>query len=144
MSKKIVSIIIILSLIIITLPISGLKNNGVLDLGITKPVEGGLYFFNLRLLTIPNIITRNYAQIFGMIDVMVDVESESGIKKVEFYVDNDFFSGFRHPELRSTDYEAPYEWLWNDFEFGKCLLIVVVYDNQLNSISQEIELIKIM
>jgi hypothetical protein len=144
MSKKIVSIILITSLLVITFPVSGLTNIGIINVRITKPIQGGIYFYNFRIMTLPNNESRNYAFIFGRINIKVEAESQYGIEKVEFIVDNDFFSGFQHPQLKSIDYEQPYEWFWINFELGKCLLKVIAYDNQLNYYSTEIEVIKIM
>jgi hypothetical protein len=63
--------------------------------------------------------------IIGPIQVKVTAsDSQSGINRVEFYLDN---------ELQSTDYTEPYTWLWdNEEQLFPYRLTIKAYDNQNN------------
>jgi len=67
---------------------------------IVKP-NGYVYIFNIQIVPLPSMMPFR-AIVIGMVDVEVEVDS---VNKVEFYVDN---------ELKETDTEAPYEWIWNE------------------------------
>lgn len=71
------------------------------SLKITKP-DKGLYIFNIGVL-------HGFFEkplIIGDIDITVDMDdSQIGVKKVEFYVDE---------ELKSTDTKKPYSWTWDE------------------------------
>ena len=57
----------------------------------------------------------------GKYTVLVNAcDNESGIKKVEFWVDS---------QLRHTDNESPYNWTWSDKGIYPHTLLVVAYDN---------------
>ena len=78
-------------------PVSSSNN---FQVTITRPY-GHLYVFDREIVPLPPMMPFK-AIIIGW--VTVEVEGE-GVEKVEFYVDG---------ELKSTDYDAPYEWVWNE------------------------------
>jgi len=65
---------------------------------IIKPEENHKYFYNIKIKEL-----EGETEITGPITVKADAESEKGIEKVEFYIDD---------ELKKTDKHAPYTWLW--------------------------------
>ena len=67
-----------------------------------------------------------------MVEVMTG-DLESGIEKVEFYVDD---------ILYNTRTASPYQWFWEEPGFGTCTLKVVAYDYAGNSAFDEIEVWK--
>ena len=70
--------------------------------------------------------------VLGKINVLVYAsDSQSGIEKVEFYVDG---------QLMATDYDEPYEWLWNeDTVYDTHLLEVIAYDRDGNTAKDSME-----
>ena len=86
---------------------------------ITKP-QNALYINDKKL------CFASYPIIFGPIHVQADAfDSESGIDKVEFYLNN---------KLKQTDEEAPYTWYWNEPGIGMIMTLKVkVYDNDGNN-----------
>jgi len=58
--------------------------------------------------------------VVGKVTIEVDVYDESGIERVEFYIDD---------VLKFTDYDEPYSWVWNEFAIGKYGIRVIAYDN---------------
>ncbi len=99
---------------------------------LTQPEKGFSYINILKIqIKIPFFITL----IIGWIEVTVDAkDNQSGIQKVEFYLDD---------ELQSTDTDAPYEWTWNEHGFFPYTLKVIAYDNYGNHHSDELKLWKI-
>ena len=94
---------------------------------ITRP-ENALYLFNLKLFQMP------MPWIIGKIKIVVDAHQiEIGINRVEFYIDN---------ELRFTDYDAPYEWIWNEHMFSKHQIKVVAVDDEEKSTGVSVEVRK--
>ena len=87
------------------------------EVHIEKPKEGYLYIFDRALLPIGKTL------IIGRITVVVNATDESGIDRVEFYIDD---------KLKTTDEESPYEWQWNEFAIGNHEIEVVAYDNSGN------------
>jgi parallel beta-helix repeat protein len=84
--------------------------------------EKGLYLWGLHLLS---WLFRQSTIIMGAITIQVEASDvQSGIEKVEFFIDND-----DHPEF--TDTEAPYSWRWSQGFLlqHKHTIIVVAYDN---------------
>ena len=65
------------------------------------------------------IVPLKMPVILGNITVIAEAFDEDGIEKVEFYVNN---------ILKSTDYEEPYSWLWNEFVIGRHKIKVITYD----------------
>ncbi len=69
--------------------------------------------------------------IVGKITIEADaMDNQSGMNKVEFYVDD---------VLKNTDNYPPYQWLWNEFAFGNHELKVIAYDNGGNTAKDKIE-----
>jgi len=87
------------------------------EVHIEKPKEGYLYIFDRALLPIGKTL------IIGRITVVVNATDESGIDRVEFYIDDN---------LKTTDEESPYEWQWSEFAIGNHEIKVVAYDNSGN------------
>lgn len=90
---------------------------------IIKPLDG-VYISNIRILPlgIPFII--------GGIDIIVEaVDDESGIDKVEFYIDDN---------LEETVETSPYKWFWDKIMFFRHKIKVIGYDNADNSNSFEL------
>ena len=85
---------------------------------VIKPEEGYLYFYNRKIFRMPN----NMTVCIGRILIKVWTFNDVGIKKVEFYVDDN---------LMSTDLVEPYEWIWK-MSFGMHHLKIVVYDKYEN------------
>jgi len=98
------------------------KVNENISLKITKP-ENALYIFDRKILSteIPIII--------GKITV---VANASNANKVEFYIDN---------VLKEVDESLPYEWLWDEFSFGRHEIKVIAYDMEGNKAEDEISVI---
>ena len=82
-------------------------------LSIEKPRKGYFHIFDRAWLPIGITI------ILGKITIIANVIDEGGIEKVEFYVDGD---------LKFTDHEAPYEWLWDERVIGKHEVKVIAHD----------------
>lgn len=87
---------------------------------ITAPEQKFLYinFFGIFPLKIKFFTTF----IIGKIEFSVDAtDNQSGIKKVEFYVDD---------QLKATGTTAPYNWMWSDrVLFFPYTIKVIAYDN---------------
>ena len=66
------------------------------------------------------IIHLGIPLIVGKITITVDAYDGEGIDRVEFYVNNN---------LKSTDYDEPYSWLWSEFAIGRYKIRVIAYDN---------------
>jgi hypothetical protein len=90
-----------------------IADNTAPELSILKP-ENRLYFFNIKLFPLARSI------IFGPITIELSANDVSGIRKVEFYTDD---------ELKTTSTEEPYEWYMNRRLLGKHTFKIVVYDN---------------
>jgi hypothetical protein len=92
---------------------------------ITRPKERYLYLFDREIMPI------GLTLIIGPIAISADAyDEESGINKVEFYIDD---------ELKYTDYEEPYEWLWDETAFWDHRVKAIAYDNAGNSVSDEVD-----
>ncbi len=91
---------------------------------ITKPRKA-LYIHNKEILPLFQL-----ALIIGEITVEVDAKDrETGIEKVEFYIDN---------ERRHVDNEEPYKWEWDERKGGWHTLKVIAYDKTGNSASDQL------
>ena len=84
---------------------------------ITKPEPRSTYIFNL--IRIPRLLNR--ILIIGSIDVEVDATDDTGIDKVEFYIDDE-----TTPRHNAT--EEPYTWTWDERIFFKHTIKVIAYD----------------
>jgi len=98
-------------------------------LNIIKP-EKAIYFRNNKIL--PFITTL----VFFAIDVEVAAsDNDSGIAKVEFYIDNQY---------KANDTSAPYSWTWSEKNFFFYTLKVIAYDNAGHLASKEINVWKFL
>ena len=95
---------------------------------ITKPLNV-LYFRDIPLLPL-----SFGTLIIGRITVEADaVDNDSGIDRVEFYVDM---------QLVGEDTTEPYSWVWSEIAFFRHTLTVKAYDKEGNENYQEIEVWK--
>jgi len=83
------------------------------SVSITSPRDGYIYIFDREIIHI------NRTVIIGSKNVEMKIFDETGIDKVEIYVDN---------ELRATIHHEPYEWKWQGF--GNHVLEAKAYDAQ--------------
>ena len=101
-----------------------------IEVRITKPLRA-LYLFNNR------IFPYKQAKIIGDIDIKAYAyenwygPGENGnVEKMEFYIDG---------KLKSTLYNEPFIWSWNNRTSGKHTIKVIAYDNNGYSDSKEIQ-----
>ena len=104
------------------------------DVKIIKP-EKALYIMNRKIL--PRLFRKTL--ILGKIDITVDAIDDSGIKKLEFYIDN---------ELRIVDESPPYTYTWirdkiTVFRHGHAIK-VIAFDNAGNRARDEIRVRKFL
>jgi len=92
---------------------------------ITKPLENSFYLHNSHLFSIPGKTI-----IFGPIDVTVDVNTDSEMEKVEFYIDG---------KLKKTVTEDPFTFRWRPFKLFKHTIKVVAYNKDGNYAEDEIK-----
>jgi outer membrane protein assembly factor BamB len=80
------------------------------------------------------ILSLRMPFIIGKVTITADAyQPDVGINRVEFYIDE---------ELKFTDYEEPYEWIWDEQVFFKHQIKVVAVDNQEASTSDSINVRK--
>lgn len=97
-------------------------------LEITKPINA-LYFLNTQLMTLSGGIL-----VIGPIEVeAVATDDESGLDRVEFYVNQQLFGNVT---------TAPYTWLWSQTAFFRQVLTVKAFDKEGNKASKDIEVWK--
>jgi len=101
--------------------------------GITSPVEGKIYFFNSPILEILGPLDNTF--LIGTKTISVYASDDSGIEKVEFYVDG---------ELMETVKSEPYEWALKISIFKEILphrhtIEVIAYDDTEKTDSDSIE-----
>ena len=90
--------------------------------------QNALYIFDNEILPL------RMPFIIGRITIVADAyQPDFGINRVEFYIDE---------ELKFTDYEQPYEWMWEDQVFFKHQIKVVAVDNIEESTSDSINVRK--
>jgi hypothetical protein len=95
---------------------------------ITRPKKGYLYICDREIAPL-----LGNTLIFGRITKKVNAEDEeTGINRVEFYVDD---------ELKSIDVQAPYHWLWDETVFGRRGLKAIAYDNTGKKATDEINVV---
>jgi len=110
------------------------KQEGIITVIITKPVEKKFYFNDVeKSISLP----RNTI-VYGKITITADVSSETDVAKVEFYVDG---------KLKKTVTAAPYSWLWQPFiQFNglslKHTIKVIAYDTQGHNSTAELNVTK--
>ena len=95
-----------------------------LQITITTPESNSFYLRNKRLFTLPRSTI-----ICGPIDITVDVNSDAGIDRVEFYIDN---------KLKTVDTTEPYSCKWMPLIPFKHAIKAVVYDANGNYADDEI------
>jgi len=95
---------------------------------ITSPVDGTIYFFGREIARTGS----NKAIAIGKISIDAYADDDIGIKKVEFYVDD---------ELKQTDAAPPYSWLWDESTVGKHAVKAVAYDTAGNKASDDIDIV---
>lgn len=94
---------------------------------IVSPSEGSLYFFGREIAKIGGETVA-----IGKISIDAYADDDRGIKKVEFYVDD---------ELKGTDVAYPYSWLWDESAIGRHEVKILAYDTSGNSTSDSMDLI---
>ncbi len=101
------------------------SKEGNISVRITKP-ENAVYIFDKA------VLPANKPIIIGKITIKADVYAPHGVEKVEFYIDD---------ELKYIDDDFPYQWLWDEFSFGRHEIKVVAYDMEGNKAEDEISVI---
>ncbi len=100
------------------------------EVGITFPTQGQIYRRGRPILKIPvyviNLLRQssrlNSTFLIGKTTISAYAEdADSGIEKVEFYINN---------ELMKTVDAEPYEWTWKNFSIGKKTITVKAYDTE--------------
>lgn len=79
---------------------------------ITRPMKA-LYINDREVIPLP------FSVIIGRITIIVEANDNSGIEKVEFYVDN---------EIKHINYTYPYYWIWDENVVGSHKIKVIAYD----------------
>ena len=87
--------------------------------------ENYLYIFDIEIMPMDKPI------ILGKITVNATATDESGIKRVEFYVDN---------QLKYTATNESYTWEYNLFSFGRHALKVVAWDKACKTTTEEMDI----
>jgi hypothetical protein len=90
---------------------------------IKSPQEDFLYFKNQKIM--PFFTTL----IIGHINITVIAFDESGIDRVEFYIDD---------KLKSTITSPPYYWMWKEIKFFKHTIKAIAFNSTGNYKSDEI------
>ena len=90
--------------------------NSKVKVEITRPLEKSLYLRNLRIIPLP----RNTI-LLGPIHITADINAESDIEKVEFYIDG---------RLKKIDTTEPFTYRWRSFKSFKHKIKVVAYDKE--------------
>jgi len=101
--------------------------NNHIEVNVTHPRIGYLYINNREILPLPFNITV----VIGKITLAAEVKCGLPIQKVEFYVDE---------ELKFSDEDAPYEWVWDETTCYAHTIKIVAYDVLGNRNVKEIEL----
>jgi len=96
--------------------IISINQDNFINIDIKRP-ENALYIRNVK---IRSFLFRN-PLILGFINIAADVSSlNSEIESVDFYINN---------ELKETDNNEPYNFLWDENSFGRYTIKVIAYDN---------------
>lgn len=106
------------------------------SLQITSPKKGYISI-NLGDIFIRKILIFITTMVIGKTDITATVtDTQSGVKRVEFYIDN---------ELKATFTAPPYKWTWTEQGFVfPYTLKVIAYDYSENQISSELKVWKIL
>ena len=95
------------------------------NINIETPKHGYLYLFGREVIPLRKTV------IIGPVTIGINDNDADDIDKVEFYIDD---------ELRHTDYNWPYKWMWDETVFFGHTLKAVAYDNAGNYASDEIKM----
>ena len=102
------------------------------ELGIQSPRKKRLHIFGN---SIGMTLFKENTILLGRTTIKAYVADDSGIEKVEFYVNG------RFREFKATIYEKPYEWMWHKLAFGKYTITVRAYDDQGKTSTASIDVI---
>ena len=99
------------------------------EIGISSPIPGKIYMRGHQTPGILSLIkyrlsnsSLNSTFLFGKMTIIAQAEdADSGIEKVEFYLDD---------VLMETVENEPYEWTWKRLSFGKKTITVTAYDTE--------------
>jgi hypothetical protein len=139
MRRKVIGILVSILLMLTSLSIVSAKSTTEnettsydSEISIVKP-NGYVYIFNIPIAPLPSQ-GQFRSIIIGKVDV--EVEVGSSVNKVEFYVDN---------ELKETDTQAPYGWIWDERMLFPPIhqLKVIGYNGETEIGSDEIRLLYI-
>jgi hypothetical protein len=103
-----------------------ISGNKGLSVKIEKP-KNAFYLFDRE------IMPASRPVILGKITV--EANASEDVIRVEFYIDG---------ELKEVDESLPYEWLWDEFSFGRYEIKVVAYDTAGDMINDSIDVFKMM
>lgn len=95
------------------------------SVAIVKP-RGHLYIWDRAIMP----LFGNTTIVVGAVTVAVTAESDTGIAKVEFYIDD---------ELKETVTGEPYQWLWDEPSLFTHTIKVIAFDNAGNTATDEQE-----
>ncbi len=104
------------------------------SIGISSPKQYVRYIFGRE--TRKSILGKTI--IIGKMPITAIVDAEAGVKKVEFSVKGLF------GQSSGTVTEAPYEWTWDSFAFGKYTITVKVYGNEGRTATNSIDVFAII
>ena len=107
--------------------ITGVRDSEPPLISVEKP-EKAIYINNYEIIPFITSIA------FGKIDIEVSVkDSETSVKKVEFYLDN---------ELKTMLTNPPYSWELKEKMFKRCIIRIMAYDKADNTATEKIILWK--
>ena len=90
---------------------------------ILNPISNRLYLAGREIMNTPITI------IIGEINIEVEVKGITQVvEKVEFYIDNN---------LKTTDSEEPYNYLWDETSFGSKIIKIKAYHNNTENIEEQ-------
>jgi hypothetical protein len=102
---------------------------------ITSPEMGFLYFHLFEKQLKISINPPFFTMIIGKIDIEVNATDNTGIDCVKFYIDD---------ELKATISQAPYRWMWNEYnQFFPYTIKVTACDYAGNENSTELKVWKL-
>lgn len=99
-----------------------------LQISMKRPKENSIYFRNLKLL---NLSRKTF--VYGPIELAVDIDADSEIDKVEFYIDH---------KLKKIDDTEPFTYYWIPIKSFFRTIKVVAYDKNGSYADDEIEIFK--
>ena len=108
--------------------ISIIKNDIIPPLVEIKSPNKGIYFKNRLILPIISRLIKTTV-IFHEINISVTAIDETGIEKVDFFIDD---------EYKTSDYSRQHIWTWSEKSFSKHTIKVIAYDNAGNTATDEL------